>query len=573
LRALATFGAKIKQPQVKFAVFFYAGHGVQIAGKNFLVPVTASIRSERDIETQAVELTELLRYMNDAKNKNFLVILDACRDDPFKGKFNPKDKGLNSVDELGGTLLAFATAPGRSSVEFEGEKNGLYTGALIKQLQTKGAKLEDVFKRTRTVVRVASRGLQIPWESTSLEQDLYLFPTQAKKLNEEELAATLQDQMARWQKVRVSRSIAEVAQFVDDFPTGFFSEHATVRLNALVEEDRKAALEREAQRQRERERQAAIAAQLAKERADAEARALHELAEAKAKAERERQAALAAQQQAQREREAAAAMAASARAEAERIAQVATQKADAERRAALAKQEQLERELAAQRTQQAAAAKARLEAESVLLAARKQIEQLEAVRADSGNVQIEPQGKYAGYSEKVRQYRVGDVVRYRIVDQLTRNERPRELRVTKVDSNEDRVEYNRGEFISDQMGNIVSNHVGRGSTPRQFYPAELFVGKRWSTRYVQRQADGVFTFDYDLRVTARESVTVPAGTFDAFRIEATGRGVEARSRIRRTIWVVPGVIGDIAHEYEVRLASGKIESLDRMELVAINRAP
>jgi hypothetical protein len=76
-----------------------------------------------------------------------------------------------------------------------------------------------------------------------------------------------------------------------------------------------------------------------------------------------------------------------------------------------------------------------------------------------------------------------------------------------------------------------------------------------------------------LRVTARETVTVPAGTFSAYRIEAVGRGVEARSRIVRTIWVVPGLIGDVAHEYQVRTASGKLESLDRMELVSIARAP
>jgi hypothetical protein len=571
MQSIKQFGTRLQSPQTKFAVFFYAGHGVQIYGKNYLVPVSASIKSERDIESQGVELTGLLRYMQSATDRNFLVILDACRDDPFAGRYVPKDKGLSGIDDLAGTLLAFATAPGRASVEFDGEKHGLYSGILLKEMQVKGARLEEIFKRTRTAVRVASRGMQIPWENTSLEQELYLFPSKDRRLTEAELSQSLHTQMERWRRVRTSRNVSEVSEFVREFPTGFFVEHATVRLNALIEEDRKAALKREANRQREREQQAHLAAQLAKERLDAQERDQRALIDARARAEKDRLDAIEKHERSMRERVAASSLAAVQRDAVEQRAATAAQRAQEAQRAAELNAEKVERELVASRTLQAAAARARAEADLALSAARKKAEQIDVVRASSGVVHVESSGTYGGYSEKVRDYRMGDVVKYRIVDRLTQNERIRELRVTAISTAEDRVEFNDGEFVSDLMGNVVSNDIGRGSSPRQFYPAELFVGKRWSTRYIQRQATGTYTFDYELRVLAREKISVPAGTFDAFRIEANGYGVEARSRIRRTIWVVPGLIGDIAHEYEVRTARGTIEAMDRMELVAVAR--
>jgi hypothetical protein len=109
-------------------------------------------------------------------------------------------------------------------------------------------------------------------------------------------------------------------------------------------------------------------------------------------------------------------------------------------------------------------------------------------------------------------------------------------------------------------------------TPRQFYPAELVVGHKWRTTFKQARRSGLhYTFQYDLKVAAKETIQVPAGKFEAFRIEARGYNMDLNAAITRTIWITPGVNADIAHETMVRLRDGRIEQHDRQELVALAR--
>jgi hypothetical protein len=177
-----------------------------------------------------------------------------------------------------------------------------------------------------------------------------------------------------------------------------------------------------------------------------------------------------------------------------------------------------------------------------------------------------------GYSEHHRDYRIGDVYSFKVVDGLTKADAPLVLRVTKVDMDGDRVEFNGGEFASDLMGNTMATARGSFSTPRQFYPAELYVGKRWQTRFKQSRVSGLtYTYHYDVKVVGRETITVPAGTFEAFKIEARGFNVQLNASLSRNIWVVPGIPADIAHETIVRLRSGRIEQYDRQELVSLGR--
>src|SRR6185369_5772738 len=124
--AVTHFGESIKDPQVKFGLFYYAGHGLQLDWRNYLVPVSAKIASLEDVKQQTVDVSELLAYMDQAKGRNFLVILDACRDDPFAGSYRPPAKGLSQFDAPVGSLLAYATAPGSVALDGEGA-NGLYT--------------------------------------------------------------------------------------------------------------------------------------------------------------------------------------------------------------------------------------------------------------------------------------------------------------------------------------------------------------------------------------------------------------------------------------------------------------
>lgn len=153
-------------------LFYYAGHGVQLAWRNYLIPVDANIDRVDDIPKQAFELNDMLLALNKAQNPMNIIILDACRDNPFGKKLPTEQKGLSQFDAPNNSLLCYATAPGNVASDGAGA-NGLFTENLLREMRDPDAKIEDVFKRTRLKVRLASKGQQIPWESTSLEQDFY----------------------------------------------------------------------------------------------------------------------------------------------------------------------------------------------------------------------------------------------------------------------------------------------------------------------------------------------------------------------------------------------------------------
>jgi formylglycine-generating enzyme required for sulfatase activity len=153
-------------------LFYYAGHGMQVNGKNYLIPVGAQIEHEKQVEYEAVDVGAVLAEMDNARNRLNIVILDACRDNPFARSFRSSAQGLASMNAPSGTLVAYATAPGSVASDGAGE-NGIYTGELIKAMTVQGLKVEDVFKQVRSAVRETTQGRQVPWESSSLEGDFY----------------------------------------------------------------------------------------------------------------------------------------------------------------------------------------------------------------------------------------------------------------------------------------------------------------------------------------------------------------------------------------------------------------
>ncbi|MGE0675201.1 MAG: caspase domain-containing protein, partial [Methylibium sp.] len=162
-----------------------------------------------------------------------IVVLDACRDNPFSDKSS--GKGLAQLDAPPGTFLAYATAPGNVAEDGAGAANGLYTSFLLKELKKPQARIEDVFKRTRFGVRQASNGRQIPWESTSLEDDFFFDPQTRKldkpKLGSREEDALFQIEKAAWDRIKDSGKAEDFFAFLQTFPSGFFSEQATFKLN------------------------------------------------------------------------------------------------------------------------------------------------------------------------------------------------------------------------------------------------------------------------------------------------------------------------------------------------------
>ena len=156
-------------------LFYFAGHGLQLGWRNYLVPVDARIEKAEDLQRACVDLDTLIEGVRKAANPLNVIILDACRDNPFSRDYRDVHKGLSQIDAPTNSLLAYSTAPG--NVARDGESaHGVYTASLLKHIPVRDQRLEDVFKRVRLDVRAQTKGAQIPWESTSLEQDFYFLP-------------------------------------------------------------------------------------------------------------------------------------------------------------------------------------------------------------------------------------------------------------------------------------------------------------------------------------------------------------------------------------------------------------
>lgn len=170
--AVREFGDEIKRGGV--GLFFFAGHGMQIEGLNYLVPIGADIERKYDVEDQCLRAGYVLGAMEEAGNRLNIIILDACRNNPFRS-FRSGGGGLAKMDAPTGSILAYATAPGNTAADGEGD-NGLYTSMLLKHINTPGLSIEALFKKVRADVNKASGKAQVPWESTSLTGDFYFIP-------------------------------------------------------------------------------------------------------------------------------------------------------------------------------------------------------------------------------------------------------------------------------------------------------------------------------------------------------------------------------------------------------------
>jgi len=169
--AISRFGRQLRK-QGGVGLFYFAGHGIQVNGRNYLIPIDAKIETESDVRFEAVDAGRVLGKMEDAGNDLNIVILDACRDNPFARSFRTSSKGLARMDAPKGSLIAYATAPGSVAADGEG-RNGIYTKYLLKHMATLGSKVEEVLKRVRVDVINETNEKQIPWEASSLTGDFY----------------------------------------------------------------------------------------------------------------------------------------------------------------------------------------------------------------------------------------------------------------------------------------------------------------------------------------------------------------------------------------------------------------
>ncbi|WP_005037125.1 caspase family protein [Holophaga foetida] len=175
-QAVREFGVKLQGGGV--GLFYYAGHGMAVKGTNYLIPVGTDITAEDEVEVQALSVQTVLNKMESAKNRLNLLVLDACRNNPFIRSFRSGNRGLTQMDAPAGSFIAYATAPGSTAADGTGE-NGLYTQHLLKALRQPGLSVEQVFKRVRVGVKQDSKDQQVPWDSSSLTGDFYFLPSDA----------------------------------------------------------------------------------------------------------------------------------------------------------------------------------------------------------------------------------------------------------------------------------------------------------------------------------------------------------------------------------------------------------
>jgi uncharacterized caspase-like protein len=172
-RAMDEFGKKLKGKDV--GLFFYAGHGVQVKGHNYLIPADAKLDNENDAEYDCVRADRVLAKMESAGSRTNIVILDACRDNPFERSWHrgTEGNGLAFMNAPSGSLIAYSTAPGKTASDGGGGKNSPYTSALLEHINTPNITVIEMFQGVRSAVMTASESKQIPWESTSLRGNFY----------------------------------------------------------------------------------------------------------------------------------------------------------------------------------------------------------------------------------------------------------------------------------------------------------------------------------------------------------------------------------------------------------------
>jgi hypothetical protein len=489
--AFEKLGALARRPETRQVLFYYAGHGVQLDWRNYLLPVDANATSAEQVRQTCLDLGMLLNELGKARDKTFVIILDSCRDNPFGTAYKPERPGLAQFDAPVGSLLAYATSPGKGAAdESSNGKNGLYTEHLLRELAVRGTRIEDALKRVRLNVRLASQGAQIPWESTSLEGDVYLFEERPKEMSEAEREKEVESELAYWNRIKASQKLDDWVGYARAYPNGRFAEIAQAKVASL----------------------------------------------------------------------------------------------------------------------QAAAKSPSAVTASPPTANNTAIEikagsALPSILARSGNPFS------AGTLPLGRRYTVGDETIYRELNLLTGRRENRTITVkeaaglvtlsdqpvpAEANATLGKASRESSVVIVDTMGNTLSrettNQLMFGNlvtrleydAPLQFAPELVQVGRKWRAASVVRRTvigairnSGVETKSqqsFELRIVRREKISVPAGTFDAFRMEITGTGSDSAGTFifERTHWLVPG-LNSLVRSDSMVIANGVIAAHMRNELVSVRQ--
>lgn len=165
----------VESQDAEVRAFYFAGHGTQYRGRNYLVPVDLAIASEQDLDRHALVLSDVVDAVSRQRRGVNFVIVDACRTAPnlllgsrTRSLENPLEPGFSAEIAPRGTVVAFSTSPGALAADGAGSRNSVFTRALARQMRQPGLPVESLFKRVRISVMRETQNAQVPWESSSL---------------------------------------------------------------------------------------------------------------------------------------------------------------------------------------------------------------------------------------------------------------------------------------------------------------------------------------------------------------------------------------------------------------------
>jgi hypothetical protein len=449
-------------------MLYYAGHGLQLDWRNYMVPVDANMKSAADVPKQAIELSSVVDVFKTAGNRMNIVVLDACRDNPF-GKDTSTAKGLAQLDAPPSTFLAYATAPGNVAEDGDEKSgNGLYTQFLLQELKRPTAKIEDVFKRVRLNVRKQSQGRQIPWESTSLEDDFFFNDGVKYTIKPEEL-------------VRMAASSTKAANAANE----------KEQLAKLQELDRLAALARANEQRLSKEQK--------KEQAFKESKTAWDAIKASTTPE--------------------------------------------------------DFYSFLQRFPNAG---------ELTEMAEYRLDQISKPKI----VAAVGKGQDASLGYTGPRFKVGDKYEFQLTDSQTGVVKNTYVNlVTSIEG--DAVVFNNGGLLTTALGGYIKNAQGTYEPPIGNAPVELQIGKKWSGQGTQTTSDGrVLVLQMDSKVIGRETITVPAGTFQTYVIERH-IFVTPGLAITQKQWFDPRYGLAVKFEEIGRNKMGRLVRTDRRELIAL----
>ena len=214
-------------------LFYYAGHGVQVGGQNYLIPLNSEIVKEREVSIEAGSAGFVLKQMEFAGNRMNFVILDAYRNNPLTRSFRSATRGLARMDAPRGSLVAYSTGPGEVAADGTGA-NSPYTLALAQAMETPGLPAEQMFKLVRDRVMDVTDGKQTPWEESSLTGANFYF-TVAEPDAVESVAPSSLDvaEQAFWQAIKDSANASDYLAYLNAYPDGVYAALARARADDL----------------------------------------------------------------------------------------------------------------------------------------------------------------------------------------------------------------------------------------------------------------------------------------------------------------------------------------------------